>query len=126
MKFSKTIIFTVFALALCAAAAVAQTATGGVNGTVTDQHGAVVPGANVTLVNRATNIETRAAAGEGGYYTFVNVSPGAYVLRVESAGFSTVQTSPFDVGVSQTLAQNVALSVGAVTQTVEVVAGGEL
>src|SRR5215212_8901688 len=122
MKFLQTALLMIF---VCAAAA-AQTATGGVNGTVTDQHGAVVPGANVTLVNKATNIETRAAAGEGGYYTFVNVSPGTYVLRVEAGGFSAVQTSPFDVGVSQTLTQNVSLTVGAVTQTVEVVAGGEL
>src|SRR5215210_6703698 len=126
MKFLKTIIVTVFALVLFASAARAQTATGGVNGTVTDQHGAVVPGATVTLVNRATNIETRAAASREGYYTFVNVSPGTYVLRVEAAGFSTVQTSPFDVGVSQTLTQNISLTVGEVTQTVEVVAGGEL
>src|SRR5918912_249493 len=122
MKFLKTAVLIILAFA----AAPAQTATGGVNGTVTDQHGAVVPGATVTLVNRATNIETRAAANEGGYYTFVNVSPGAYVLRVEAQGFSTVQTSPFDVGVSQTLTQNVSLTVGEVTQTVEVTAGGEL
>src|SRR5215218_5524504 len=126
MKFSKTVVLGALVIALCAAAAAAQTATGGVNGTVTDQNGAVVPGAAVTLVNKATNIETRVAAGEGGYYTVVNVSPGTYVLRVEAAGFSAVQTSPFDVGVSQTLTQNVALTVGAVTQTVEVIAGGEL
>ncbi|MFL6335824.1 MAG: TonB-dependent receptor domain-containing protein [Pyrinomonadaceae bacterium] len=122
MKFFETALL----LILVCAAASAQTATGGVNGTVTDQHGAVVPGAAVTLVNRATNIETRAAASAEGYYTFVNLSPGTYVLRVEAAGFSTVQTSPFEVGVSQTLTQNVSLTVGAVTQTVEVVAGGEL
>src|ERR1044072_1312741 len=129
MRFVKTVVMlTIFSLALCSSAAHPRTETGAVgdNGTVTDQHGAVVPGATVTLVNRATNIETRAAAGEGGYYTFVNVSPGTYILRVEAAGFSTVQTSPFDVGVSQTLTQNVSLAVGAVTQTVEVVAGGEL
>src|SRR5437870_4704966 len=117
MKFFETALL----LILVCAAASAQTATGGVNGTVTDQHGAVVPGAAVTLINRATNIETRAAASADGYYTFVNVSPGTYVLRIEAAGFSTVQTSPFEVGVSQTLTQNVSLTVGAVTQTVEVV-----
>src|ERR671939_213523 len=102
MKFLKTATLSIFALVLLAAAAHAQTATGGVNGTVTDPNGAAVPGASVTLVNRATNIETRATANEGGYYTFVNVSPGTYVLKVESPGFSTVNTSPFDVGVSQT------------------------
>src|ERR1044072_7497831 len=127
MRFVKTVVMlTIFALALCSSAAHAQTATGGVNGTVTDQNGAVVPGATVTLVNRATNIQTGATAGEGGYSTFVNVSPGTYILRIEAGGFSTVQTSPFDVGVSQTLTQNVSLTVGAVTQTVEVTAGGEL
>src|SRR5215208_1126454 len=126
MKFLKTLGLNLLALAALAAAAHAQTATGGVNGTVTDPHGAAVPGSAVTLVNRATNIETRVVTNDAGYYTFVNVSPGAYVLRVEAAGFNAAQTSPFDVGVSQTLTQNVALVVGAVTQTVEVVAGGEL
>src|SRR4051794_25579576 len=103
MKLFKIVILSIFALALCAASAHAQTATGGINGTVTDPHGAVVPGAAVTLVNRATNIETHAAANEGGYYTFVNVTPSTYVLKVEAQGFTTAQTSPFDVGVSQTL-----------------------
>ena len=126
MKSFKTATLVILAVVLFAASASAQTATGGVNGTVADQNGAVVPGATVTLVNRATNIETRATASEGGYYTFVNVSPGTYILRVEARGFSAVQTSPFDVGVSQTLTQNVSLAVGAVTQTVEVTAGGEL
>ncbi|HEX6184682.1 MAG TPA: TonB-dependent receptor [Pyrinomonadaceae bacterium] len=126
MKRLKTVVLNLLALAALAAAAHAQTATGGVNGTVTDPNGAAVPGSAVTLVNRATNIETRVVTSDAGYYTFVNVSPGTYVLKVEAAGFGPAQTSPFDVGVSQTLTQNVPLVVGGVAQTVEVVAGGEL
>ena len=126
MNFLKAIAPAVFALAAFSAAASAQTATGGINGTVADPNGAAVPGATVTLTNRATNIEMRVTSGESGYYTFVNVSPGTYFLEVEAQGFSTARTPPFDVGVSQTLTRNVALSVGEVTQTVEVLAGGEL
>jgi hypothetical protein len=115
-----------FCLAALCPAVSAQTSTGGVNGTVTDPNGAAVPGSTVTLVNKATNIEKQAATNESGYFTFVNVNPGTYSLRVEARGFSTAQTPPFDVGVNQTVPQNITLAVGSVSQTVEVVAAGEM
>jgi hypothetical protein len=126
MKFLRATASLLFCLAALGLAASAQTSTGGVNGTITDPNGAAVPGSTVRLVNRATNIETRATTNESGNYTFVNVNPGSYVLKVEAQGFSSAQTPPFDVGVSQVVTQNIALTIGAVSQTVEVVAGSEL
>jgi outer membrane receptor protein involved in Fe transport len=104
----------------------AQTSFGGVNGTVSDPSGAVVAEATVTLVNRATNIEARTRTNSAGYFTFVNVRPGDYTLTVERAGFKLVQVPVFNVGVGQTVTQNVTLEVGAVTQTVEVMAQATL
>src|SRR5215475_10647140 len=103
-----------------------QTSTGEVNGTVIDPVGAAVPGAIVKLINQATKIETVARPNQGGYYVFVNVRPGPYVLRVEAQGFKAAQIPVFDVGVSQTMTQNFALTVGEVSQTVEVTANTEL
>lgn len=65
---------------------IGQTSTGGVNGIVTDPSGAAVTAATVKLINKATNIETPASPNQSGYFTFVNVRPGNYILRIE-AGF---------------------------------------
>jgi len=99
---------------------------GGVSGTVTDSTGAVVPGATVTLVNEATNVQNVRQTNGHGYFTFVNVRPGTYVLSVELSGFSKAQLSAFTVAVNETVARNVTLQVGAATETVEVTAQSEL
>jgi len=104
----------------------AQTSTGEVNGTITDPAGAAVPVATVKLINQATKIEMQTRPNQSGYYIFVNVRPGSYVLRVEAQGFKAAQVPAFDVGVSQTMTQNVALTVGEVSQTVEVTANTEM
>jgi len=97
-----------------------------VSGTVTDPNGAAVPGAVVKLVNQATKIEIATTTNEDGYFNFVNVNPAMYTLRVEVTGFKGVQSAPFDVGVSEAVTQNVSLTVGAVSETVEIMAGAEL
>jgi len=104
----------------------AQTATGQVNGTVTDPSGAVVPNARVTLRNQATGIENRTTTNASGNLTFLNVPPGPYALTVESEGFKAVRIPDFTVGVNQVLEQNIALAVGQVTESVVVRAEGEL
>src|SRR5215510_2343015 len=106
--------------------ALGQTATGEVNGTITDPAGAVLSAATATLVNQATNIEVRAQANPDGHFIFVNVKPGRYLLRVEAKGFKTVETSTFDVGVSQTVTQDVSLVLGEVSEAVQVTASAEL
>src|SRR5215216_3565549 len=97
-----------------------------VSGTVTDPNGAAVPGAVVKLINQATKIEVDATTNEDGYFNFVNVNPAMYTLRVEVTGFKGVQSAPFDVGVSEAVTQNIPLTIGAVSETVEVMAGAEL
>jgi hypothetical protein len=103
-----------------------QTSSGEVNGTVADQTGAAVSAATVKLHNRATGIETQASLNKDGRFTFVNVKPGSYVLRVEAQGFKTAQTPAFSVAVSQTVTQDMELTVGDVSQTVEVSGAAEL
>jgi hypothetical protein len=106
--------------------AVAQTSMGVVNGTVTDKTGGLVPGATVTLVSEATNVQSTRQTNQSGYFVFVNVRPGEYTLTVELAGMKTVRMSRFVVGVNETLTRNVSLEVGAVSEVVEVTAQSEL
>src|ERR1700737_722677 len=95
-----------------------QSATGEVNGSVTDSSGAAVSEAAVKLVNKATGIEDLAATNASGYFVFTGVKPGSYVLNVSAPGFKSTQVLPFDVGVSQSVTHNIQLQVGAVTETV--------
>src|SRR5512141_58288 len=86
-------------LLISPASARAQTSMGGVNGTVTDSTGAVVPGATVTLVSEATNVQSVRHTNQNGYFVFVNVRPGTYTLTVELAGMKTARFAGFTVGV---------------------------
>jgi hypothetical protein len=98
----------------------AQMTVGHVTGTVTDPSGAVVPGANVTLTNIGTNVAQRTVTTSTGSYTFEQVDPGTYSLRVEAAGFTAAVTNGIVVHVQQTVTQNYALVVGNVTTQVTV------
>jgi hypothetical protein len=113
---------------LAAAVLQAQTATGEVNGTVSDPNGAAVPGAVVKLIDQATKTEREATTTQSGFFTFtfVNLKPASYTLVVEVKGFKKSLTNPFTLGVNETLTQNLSLSVGEMTEVVEITAGTEL
>src|SRR5947207_3516765 len=104
----------------------AQTATGEVNGTVNDPNGAAVPGAVVKLINQATKGAVETTTSQTGYFTFVSLKPASYILMVETKGFKKTLTNPFSLGVSETITQNVSLSVGEMSEVVEITAGSEL
>ena len=67
----------------------AQTNAGTVVGTVTDQSGAVVPDATVTLTDPSTNDNRTTVTGHTGQYAFVNVSPGNYIIEVTGTGVTS-------------------------------------
>ncbi len=113
-------------LMILSSAIMGQTSSGEVNGSVSDQTGAAISSATVKLINQGTRIETQATLNKDGRFTFVNVKPGIYVLRVEAQGFKSAQTQSFNVAVSQTVTQDVGLSIGDVSQTVEVSGVSEL
>jgi len=104
---------------------VAQTtiSTGSIVGTVTDQTGAVVPSAHVTVINDATRQQIDLATNSAGLYESGPLTPGEYTVRVGAPGFTTTETH-LTVQVNNTSNGNVALSVGATTTTVEVQATG--
>lgn len=59
----------------------------GVQGSVKDNSGALVPEALVTLTNRATNQSSQVTASEEGFYRFSSLAPGEYSLKAEKTGF---------------------------------------
>src|SRR4029434_8865247 len=56
-------------------------------GTITDQSGAVIPGVEVTAVNKETNIASKTLTNERGDYIIDNVRPGIYDVSAEQPGF---------------------------------------
>lgn len=112
------VIACAFALALQSAA---QTtiSTGSIQGTVTDQSGAVVNGAKVAIKNKATGQTTSTSTSSSGVYTSGSLLPGEYTVRVESKGFQTVEL-PVVVQVGTTSNGNVHLSLGQESQVIEV------
>jgi hypothetical protein len=104
----------------------AQTTAGTVTGSVRDTSGAVVPGAQVRLINTETGVVQKTASNQTGDYQFLIVPPGVYAVEVESRGFKLFRRDGIIVEVNRSLAVPATLSVGAVTETVEVTGGTPL
>src|SRR5580704_674452 len=113
-------------LLCCAALPVwAQTTSmGTMTGVVTDQSNAVLPGATVTITDKATGTSQTTTTNAAGRYVFVNLRSGTYEVTVTKTGFSKV-TIPSDVNeVGMVSTNNVTMKVGSESQTVEVQASG--
>src|SRR5579863_8237079 len=87
-------------------------------GTVTDQTGAVVPGANLALKQRETGFVYNTTSNATGGFVFAGLNVGSYDLKVSAKGFEAYRSSGLTLNVSQTLATGVKLTV--VAETVEV------
>ena len=111
------------AVLLSLAVASAQSiTTGKIVGTVTDASGAMVPKAQVQLVDTDTNATAVATTDDSGGYVFTNLQPGPYKLTVTMAGFRTATIASFAVEVDKTTNLPVKLEVGGSTDVVEVTA----
>jgi len=86
--------------------------TGALNGRVTDQSGAVVPGALVSLQNVRTGVKLSAATNNTGLYAFPVLTPGSYSITATLKGFRDVQCL-VQVLVGNTTSQDIRLQVGA-------------
>ena len=111
-------------LAVFAGQAFGQASSSAVNGTVTDQQGAVVPGTAVVLSSVETGVERRSETNALGTYGFVNILPGYYTIEASAEGFRTAAIEPFVLVVNQTATFDIVLEVGAVTESVTVEAVG--
>jgi hypothetical protein len=98
------------------------TTTATIAGTVTDPTGAVVPNADVTLVSTEAGISRRFATDGRGRYTFTQLLPAAYTLRVTAKGFESYQQTGISLNAAQSATQDVTLTVGAESQSVVVTA----
>src|ERR1041385_5459656 len=102
---------------LLAATAFAQT-TASIQGTVTDQSGAAVVGAKITVTG--TGIERSTQSNSFGAYEVPALPPGNYSVKVEKGGFAVQQAPNVPVQVSQNSVQNFSLNVASTQEVVTV------
>lgn len=104
--------------------AAAQTATtGAIAGAISDPSGAIVPKAEVQLVNVNTNSADKQSTNDSGQFIFPSLTPGTYKITVKSAGFRTSVIPDLLVQVNRALSVPINLEIGADTQVVEVTSG---
>ena len=116
-------------LLLTANVAWAQTSTAGtVLGQVLDEQHAIVPGAEVKVVETSTNSAQTTVTNSDGRYVFSQVNPGNYNISFTKPGFATYQVNGQQVDIGQSLTINATLKIGTTATTVEVTAsaGAEL
>ncbi len=114
---------TILAIVIGLAASVsAQTATGILQGRVSDATGAAVPEAMVTVQNERTGVAQKLSTNNEGTFFQSFLLPGVYRLTVEKSGFQKYTSSGIRVNVQQTVALEVPLKLGDVSTTVEVTA----
>jgi len=118
---SRCIWLSLFATLVMVMPAMAQFGAG-IQGTVTDQTGAVVKGAKVTVTNDATQVSSTTVTSDSGYYSVQLLPPGKYTVSVEAATFKTGSIHGVEVGAESPRGLNVVLSPGAVQESVSVTA----
>src|SRR5713226_1632679 len=111
------------ALTLCAffsLSAMAQETTGGLQGTVKDPSGAVVPNAKVVVTGTSLVGSKEIETDASGYYRFANLPPGTYAVTVTAKGFKTVKRDGLNLEVGHLPSVDIALEVGTAETIVEV------
>src|SRR5881396_919081 len=99
----------------------AQNPTGSIRGTVTDQSGAIIQNATVTVTNKATGDVRKVSTGNDGIFGVENLLAGEYEVKIEATNFAT-QNSTVVVQTGSTTTGDAGLRAGTVGEVVDVVA----
>jgi outer membrane receptor protein involved in Fe transport len=102
----------------------AQETTGGLQGTVKDTSGAVVPRAKVVLTGTTMLGSKELITDSSGYYHFANLPPGAYTMSVTAEGFKTFKQEGIVIQAGHLPTVDLTLQIGATATTVEVTSSG--
>jgi hypothetical protein len=115
----KSLLGAVCLLSLCFQIGVAQQKTGSLRGQVSDELGALVVGATVTLVAADGTQKTTVTNAEG-TYTFNSIAPGQYTIRVASPGFTPYEKTEINIAAGPRTTQDVRLVVALEKQEITV------
>ena len=117
----RTFVELLFAVALLGGVARSQTTSGTIVGSVTDESGALVPGAKITLVDDTTGDSREVASSDNGDFVFAALRPSSYTLSVEKPGFQIFRQTGLTLNTSERLSLGaIKLTLGQSTQTVTI------
>jgi len=97
-----------------------QVLYGSIVGTLTDQTGAVVPRATVTVTNASTGLSRQATTDDAGYYSIPNLLEGAYDLSVNASGFKPYAQKGIRVSINAVTRVDATIQVGTLSEEVRV------
>jgi len=100
--------------------------TATLQGTVTDPAGATVPNAKVVATNEATGVQSETVSDSAGAFLFPSLSIGDYKLEISASGFQKIVLTGLKLEVATAVTRNLQLTVGAATESVEIVADAPL
>src|SRR5262245_44803235 len=98
----------------------AQVTTATLYGIVTDQSGAVLPGAEIILTHEGTSAVRQTATGETGEFVFTALPVGSYTLKIALQGFKTYESKGIELAAGQNIRLKHLLEVGGVAEIVTV------
>jgi hypothetical protein len=124
-SFCRPVLKSIVLLLLLSIPALAQN-RGTITGRVTDESGAIIPGVSITILNINTGSRREAVTNETGTYTIELLPVGDYRIEAELPGFKRAVRSGITLNVDQTARIEFALSVGDVSENVEVSAEAPL
>jgi hypothetical protein len=123
MSSYRRILGAVFGLVLFTQlASVAQTSTATLTGTIRDASGANLPGVMITVTNMDRNTPQTLISNDAGNYVVPALVPGTYSVMAELPGFKKFLREEITLQVNQTVRVDIELSLGGVSETVEVTA----
>jgi hypothetical protein len=96
------------------------TASAVLEGTVSDNTGAVIKGADVTITSKETGATRAIKTSDAGEYRFDGLAAGSYAVKVSANGFAAAEAKSIELLVGRTTTENVSLKPGTVTETLEV------
>ena len=120
MKILRSCLRVLIVFCLTASAALAQTSSGSLSGTVTDPNGAVIPGVKVIATHEPTNREYETTTTDAGIYVFPTLPAGPYTLSASQPGFSKSIQTGIEVRVALRGSIDIKLAIGDVATSVEV------
>ena len=112
--------FVVVMMMLVGSALQSQSTKVELSGTVSDPAALAVKGADVKLLNMSTGAEQAYVTGSNGEYHFFGLQPGSYTLTVTKTGFTELRREGLTLRVGDNVSLDLALQIGAVTQSVNV------
>jgi hypothetical protein len=117
---SRQITLTAMAVLLLTSSALLAQSTARLRGSINDEQGSFVAGANIVARNQATGEERGTVSDKVGEYLLASLSPGLYRIEVKAQGFKAQAIKDVRLEVAQTAIQNVRLAVGQLTEEIAV------